>query len=60
MFYFIPLLFHCGFSNAEQGSIFILWDKLGENKICPGIYNAINLSSSTTKNPTTQPFLCTD
>lgn len=45
MFYFIPLWL----SNTEQGDIFILWDKLGENKIRPGIHNAINLSSSATK-----------
>lgn len=30
MFYFIPLLFNCGFFNAKQGNAFILQDKLGE------------------------------
>lgn len=30
MFYFIPLLFHCGFSTADEGHAFILWGKLGE------------------------------
>lgn len=49
MLYFIPLLFHCGFSDDEQGNTFVLWKKLGENKMYSGLYNAINLSSSTTK-----------
>lgn len=32
MFYLIPLLFHSGFSSAENGNAFTLWDKLGEIK----------------------------
>lgn len=44
MFYIILVVFHYVFFNAGQDYFFILWDKLGENKICPGIYNAASLA----------------